>query len=176
MKILRAVVSSVLISKSAYSTLSGSTRIGIIGFGNVGQALANNILNSSLQLHAACDINPSALQSLPNDVHLLSRPKEVAECCDVVLTALPTPKTVKNVMLGDDGVLAGIRQGCTWIDHSTTGLFLRSFLLGTSANHPELASRCRSLGILALRGGATGYGGVTPLPPQTENHEFTRQI
>jgi len=135
-----------LISKSSYSTLSGSTRIGIIGLGNVGQALANNILNSSLQLHAACDINPSALQSLPNDVHLLSRPKEVAECCDVVLTALPTPKTVKNVMLGEGGVLAGIRQGCTWIDHSTTDYHQTL----------QLAEKCKELGVGFLEAPVTG--------------------
>lgn len=122
MKFLKLLPFKPLLCKSSYSTLTESTRIGIIGFGNVGRALANNIFESTFKLHAACDVNPTVLQGLPSDVQLLSKPREVAECCDVVLTALPTPRTVEKVMAGEDGVLAGIRQGCTWIDHSTTGL------------------------------------------------------
>lgn len=110
------------IGKALYSTLSSSTRIGIVGVGNVGKAIANNLSDSSMRLHAAFDISADSLQSLPDEVILTSSPKELAECCDVVLTALPTPAAVKAAMLGDDGVLAGIRKGCTWIDHSTTGL------------------------------------------------------
>lgn len=40
--------------------------------------------------------------------------------CDVVITALPAPPHVKKVLKGEDGVLAGLRSGGVWIDHSTT--------------------------------------------------------
>lgn len=40
--------------------------------------------------------------------------------CDVVVTALPAPPHVKKVLKGEDGVLAGLRSGGVWIDHSTT--------------------------------------------------------
>lgn len=40
--------------------------------------------------------------------------------CDVVMTALPAPPHVKQVLTGEDGVLAGLRSGGVWIDHSTT--------------------------------------------------------
>ena len=123
-QLFRQCANKSFLRKPCYSTLSEATRIGIIGLGNVGKAIANNLFDSTLNLHAACDINPAALEGLSNDVRLLSKPREVAECCDVVLTALPTPATVKKAMLGDDGVLAGIRKGSTWIDHSTTGLSL----------------------------------------------------
>ena len=122
MALLKSFPLKRLFCKSPYSTLTESTRIGIIGVGNVGKAIASNLLDSSLKLHAVCDANPKTLQDLPSDVQALPRPRDVAECCDVVLTALPTPKTVEKVMLGEDGVLAGIREGSTWIDHSTTGL------------------------------------------------------
>lgn len=108
--------------KSLCSTLTASSRVGIIGLGNVGKAIANNLFDSTLSLHAACDVKPAALQGVKGDVRFLASPKEVAECCDVVLTALPTPAAVKVAMLGESGVLAGIREGSTWIDHSTTGL------------------------------------------------------
>ena len=122
MKFLKLLPVRPLFCRSSYSTLTASTRIGIIGYGNVGRAIANNIFESTFKLHAACDIDATVLQGLPSDVKLLSKPREVAECCDVILTALPTPRTVANVMAGEDGMLAGIREGCTWIDHSTTGL------------------------------------------------------
>ena len=47
-------------------------------------------------------------------------PRELATMCDVVMTALPAPPHVKQVLTGEDGVLAGLRSGGVWIDHSTT--------------------------------------------------------
>ena len=120
--------------------LSSSSRIGIVGLGNVGKALAYNLSNTEMKLHAACDIQPAAMKSLPESVNKVETPREVAESCDVILTALPTPAAVKNAMMGEYGVLAGIKKGSVWIDHSTTGSILyglrhpHSFFVNFSEN------------------------------------------
>src|SRR5205814_6312960 len=44
---------------------------------------------------------------------------EVTKCADIVMTTLPMPKDVEAVTLGDNGILANIAKGQTYIDLST---------------------------------------------------------
>jgi 3-hydroxyisobutyrate dehydrogenase-like beta-hydroxyacid dehydrogenase len=60
---------------------------------------------------------PHHTQVAPNRV---ATPREVAEHADIVITALTVPAVVRDCVLGADGVLAGLREGGLWIDHSTT--------------------------------------------------------
>jgi 3-hydroxyisobutyrate dehydrogenase-like beta-hydroxyacid dehydrogenase len=46
-------------------------------------------------------------------------PKEVAQNSDIMLTSLPTPKALEDVVLGADGVLEGAKKGSILIDTST---------------------------------------------------------
>jgi 3-hydroxyisobutyrate dehydrogenase len=46
-------------------------------------------------------------------------PRAVAEVADVVLTSLPGPPEVEAVALGNNGLLAGMREGTAWFDLST---------------------------------------------------------
>ena len=103
----------------AYSTRAAQ-KIGIIGLGNVGSTVAKNLLKSGFTVNAIHDNNPEAGRDLPGDIPRPNTPRELAAMCDVVLTALPAPPHVKQVMTSEDGVLAGLRSGGVWIDHSTT--------------------------------------------------------
>ena len=103
----------------AYSTKTPQ-KIGIIGLGNVGSTIAKNLLKSGFTVSALLDKNPAAGQDLPGDIPRPKTPRELAAMCDVVTTALPAPPHVKQVLTGKDGVLAGLRSGGVWIDHSTT--------------------------------------------------------
>jgi 3-hydroxyisobutyrate dehydrogenase len=47
-------------------------------------------------------------------------PAEVAALSDLVITMLPTPRHVAEVVNGPQGILGGIRYGGTWIDMSTS--------------------------------------------------------
>ena len=105
--------------KTYYST-KAAQGIGIIGLGHVGSTVAKNLLKSGFTLSALLDTNPTAGKDLPDDILRPGNPRELAEMSDVVLTALPAPPHVKQVLIGDDGVLAGLRPGGVWIDHSTT--------------------------------------------------------
>ena len=73
------------------------------------------------QVVSFCDHNPHAGHGLAGlGAERFDTPREVAEKADVVITALTIPPVVKDCVLGDDGVLSGLRQGGLWIDHSTT--------------------------------------------------------
>ena len=128
------------------STGSVQPRIGIIGLGNVGSSIAFNLLRSGQKLTSVYDIHSEALADIPENVVRANSPKELAEMNDVVLTALPTPPHVREVMLGQGGVLSGLQAGGIWIDHSTTDYHQTL----------ELAEEARGRGIKALEAPVTG--------------------
>ena len=128
------------------STGSVQPRIGIIGLGNVGSSIAFNLLRSKQRLTSVYDIRSEALTDIPENVVRTNSPRELAEMNDVVLTALPTPPHVREVMLGQDGVLSGLQAGGIWIDHSTTDYHQTL----------ELAEEARGRGIKALEAPVTG--------------------
>jgi 3-hydroxyisobutyrate dehydrogenase-like beta-hydroxyacid dehydrogenase len=105
----------------AYSTKSAQSQtIGIIGLGTVGEKVASNLLKAGFTVSALHDCDPKAGERLPGNIPRTKSPRELAEICNVVMTALPAPPHVRDVMTGDSGVLAGLRPGGVWIDHSTT--------------------------------------------------------
>jgi 3-hydroxyisobutyrate dehydrogenase-like beta-hydroxyacid dehydrogenase len=46
-------------------------------------------------------------------------PREVAEAADIVFTSLPDDGVLEQVASGQDGILAGLTAGKTWVDVST---------------------------------------------------------
>src|ERR1700757_264076 len=49
-----------------------------------------------------------------------SSPRETGAGRDVVITMLPTPRHVADVLLGPDGLLDGLAPGTAWVDMSTS--------------------------------------------------------
>src|SRR5260370_9575410 len=47
-------------------------------------------------------------------------PRETGAGRDVVITMLPTPRHVADVVLGPDGLLDGLAPGAVWVDMSTS--------------------------------------------------------
>jgi 3-hydroxyisobutyrate dehydrogenase len=98
--------------------------VAIVGIGQLGAAVASNLLRNGVPLtlyDLEGDKNiPPPLQGLLGDAKWASSAKEAAAAADVVITALPRPEHVTAAFDGDDGILAGMRPGATWIEHSTT--------------------------------------------------------
>lgn len=105
----------------AAAAAPAGTRIGIVGMGNIGSAIARNLLDGGLVPAAFTDLSATAGAFLQErGAQRVASPREVAEACDVVITALTTPAVVRGCVLGDAGILTGLRHGGCWIDHSTT--------------------------------------------------------
>ena len=96
------------------------TPLGFVGVGTMGGPMASRLLDAGAKL-AIYDTNEAALMTLvEKGATRCGSPAEVASAADIVLVSLPTPKVVREVALGSNGVIAGSRAK-VFVDLSTTG-------------------------------------------------------
>ncbi len=107
-------------------------RVGFIGLGNMGQPMAANILDAEhpLTIHDTRRQTGHDLEAA--GATWAENAKAVAVRSEVVLSSLPSTEAVEQVVLGDDGVFAGLAEGSTYVDTSTIApsAMRRIFALG----------------------------------------------
>ena len=93
--------------------------IGFIGIGIMGKPMSRNLIKAGYPL-IVYDINPKPLEELKEMGATIGRSsKEVASRSDVIITMLPNSGDVEKVILGEDGVMEGIKGDSIVIDMST---------------------------------------------------------
>ena len=98
---------------------TSTKRLGFIGIGNLGMHLAGSLLRAGYAL-TIFDLNKTAAKTLlAAGARWADSPAEVGKVSDTVFTCLPSSKAVSAVVSADNGVLAGLAAGGTWIDMST---------------------------------------------------------
>ena len=98
---------------------TSTKRLGFIGIGNLGMHLAGSLLRAGYAL-TIFDLNKAAAKTLlAAGARWADSPAEVGKASDTVFTCLPSSKAVSAVVSADNGVLAGLAAGGTWIDMST---------------------------------------------------------
>ncbi|AXH09562.1 2-hydroxy-3-oxopropionate reductase [Malaciobacter halophilus] len=94
-------------------------KIGFIGLGIMGKPMAKNLLKAGYEL-VVTNRSKSSVDELVSAGALgASSAKEVAQSCDVIITMLPNSPQVKEVILGKDGVIEGIKARSIVIDMSS---------------------------------------------------------
>lgn len=94
-------------------------KIGFIGLGVMGKRMATNVLKGKYEL-AVFDLNKDAVKDLQQlGAKACETPCEVAQNSDVVLTSLPNSAIVENVVLGENGILEGAKEGTVIVDLSS---------------------------------------------------------
>ncbi|MFM9919105.1 NAD(P)-dependent oxidoreductase [Lacisediminihabitans sp. H27-G8] len=96
------------------------TRVGFIGLGNMGSEMTRNLQKAGFDLVVTDIRRESADHLVANGAEWAETAAEVAAATDVVITMLPTPRHVESVVNGPTGILAGIADGGTWVDMSTS--------------------------------------------------------
>ena len=94
-------------------------KIGFIGLGIMGSAMAANLLKAGFKVtiwNRSIDKYPP-LQDLGAAV--ATSPREVTESSDVVIAILATPAAVESVRDGSNGIVAGLSKGKGYVDMST---------------------------------------------------------
>ena len=94
-------------------------KIGFIGLGIMGKPMAKNLMKAGYKLRVY-DIVKSAVEELVSaGAAAGSSPADVASESDLIITMLPNSPHVRKVILGDDSVIQGIREGALVVDMSS---------------------------------------------------------
>jgi 3-hydroxyisobutyrate dehydrogenase-like beta-hydroxyacid dehydrogenase len=94
-------------------------KVGFIGLGVMGGPMAANILKGGHEL-TVFDRSPEAVARLVQaGARAAATPKEIGAASEIVVTMLPEPQHVEQVVLGKDGLAEGLPKGGIVIDMST---------------------------------------------------------
>ncbi len=97
--------------------------VGIIGVGTMGSKMAGKLINAGYAVFAR-DIDEAAEERARKlGAKVVNSPKEVAEYTENILLSLPMPSDVKEVVLGEDGILTNPKNNRTIVDLSTVDPF-----------------------------------------------------
>jgi 3-hydroxyisobutyrate dehydrogenase-like beta-hydroxyacid dehydrogenase len=94
-------------------------RIGFAGLGAMGSGIAQRLLDAGHEVVGWNRTREKAEPLLAAGMGWAETPRELAESVDAVFTMLTNTAAIEAVASGDDGVLAGIREGTVWADIST---------------------------------------------------------
>ena len=98
----------------------GTTRIGWIGTGVMGSSMCGHLIKGG---YRATVFNRTADRLKPLielGAEAAGSPREVAEKSDVIFTIVGFPKDVREVILGESGVLSGAAPGSYVVDMTTS--------------------------------------------------------
>ncbi|MBD3678763.1 MAG: NAD(P)-dependent oxidoreductase [Rhodobacteraceae bacterium] len=94
--------------------------IGFIGVGFMGHGMAKNIRLGGYDLWIKGNRNRTPVENLVSmGAKEAATAKEIAENCDIVHICLPNSDFVEEIIRGEDGILAGAREGLIVIDTTT---------------------------------------------------------
>lgn len=94
-------------------------KVGFVGLGVMGGPMALNIVKKGHEL-TVFDRSAEAVKRLTDaGARAAASAREVGAASDIVVTMLPEPQHVDQVVLGEDGIAAGLRPGGVVIDMST---------------------------------------------------------
>ncbi|MGD1119161.1 MAG: NAD(P)-dependent oxidoreductase [Dehalococcoidales bacterium] len=94
-------------------------KIGFIGIGQMGKHMSRNIQAAGHELVVNDIRQEAAAYLLEKGAAWAATPQAVAEACRIVISCLPTPQSVEQVVGGNGGLKSGWRKGDIYIDMST---------------------------------------------------------
>ncbi len=121
-------------------------RLGWIGLGIMGRSMALHLLDAGYPLTVYSRTREKATPLLDKGAVWAESPKAVAESSEIVFSMVGYPTDVREVILGDDGVLAGLRSGGIVVDMTTSSPTLAA----------DIAEAARQRGVVALDAPVSG--------------------
>ena len=98
----------------------GTTRLGWVGTGVMGSSMAGHLLDAGFELTAYNRSREKTESVAGKGAKVVDSPKAVAEAADVVFAIVGFPQDVREVFLGEDGLLAGSKPGTILVDMTTS--------------------------------------------------------
>jgi len=152
---------------------SGKTSIGWVGTGVMGRSMCGHLIKAGYQATIYTRSKDKAADLIAAGAKWVDSPKAVAEASDVVFAIVGFPKDVREVFLGEKGLLAGSKQGNIMVDMTTSDPSLAAEIYQTakakgvhSLDAPvsggDIGARNAALSIM-VGGDAEAFAAVQPL-------------
>ena len=94
--------------------------IGFIGLGLMGGNMAECLQTKGFALNVMGRNKEAVGAATARGATEVSTPKELAENSDIIMLCVTTSEVVESLIYGDDGILAGIKEGAVVIDFGTS--------------------------------------------------------
>ena len=94
--------------------------IGFIGLGQMGSQMVECLQNNGYDLVVMGRKKSVMDPVISRGGRAVESPKELAEASDVIMLCVTTSEVVESLVYGDEGILAGIKQGSVLIDYGTS--------------------------------------------------------
>jgi len=121
-------------------------RVGFVELGIMGAAMAGNLLEAGHELVVHNRSRAKAERLAQQGASVADSPSEVAEGSVIIITMLPGPPQVEEVVAGEGGLLEGAGEGSLIVDMSTSSPLLAR----------QLASMARERGVGMLDAPVSG--------------------
>lgn len=102
--------------------MSTQPTVAVLGLGAMGHAFAANLLEAGFPLHVWNRTRSRADDLGAAGATVADSPRAAAEDADVVITMVPDGPATEQVLEGDDGALAGMKQGAVLAQMGTLGV------------------------------------------------------
>jgi len=94
--------------------------VAFVGLGHMGGPMSRRLAEAGVDL-VVFDLEPArAAPAVGHGARLAASAAEAASRAGVLVTSLPTPAAVEEVMLGSGGALEALPAGALWVDMSTS--------------------------------------------------------
>ncbi len=105
---------------SVISIEPGTTKIGWIGTGVMGASMCGHLMDQGFEATVYTRSKEKAQGLLDKGAQWVDSPKAVAENSDVIFAIVGFPADVRAVFLGEEGALAGSKEGNILVDMTTS--------------------------------------------------------
>lgn len=124
----------------------GKTRLGWIGTGVMGRSMCGHLIDRGFAMTVYSRTRDKASSLIEKGAKWADTPKAVAEQSDVVFSIVGFPADVREVMIGEQGALAGSKPGTVLVDMTTSEPQLAI----------EIAEKAKSKGVHAVDAPVSG--------------------
>jgi 2-hydroxy-3-oxopropionate reductase len=94
-------------------------KVGYIGLGIMGRPMALNLLRAGYPVWVYARRPEAAVPLTEAGASACDSPSEVGRCADIIFTNVSDTPDVREVVLGDNGIIHGARPGSVVVDNST---------------------------------------------------------
>jgi 3-hydroxyisobutyrate dehydrogenase len=121
--------------RDAVTSFPANPKIGFIGLGNMGAALAMRLLDPGLMVY---DPDQTVMKPFVDGGAIVAADLvAMAKQCDIIFACLPTSAVTESVLFGDDGMSGHMKAGQIFIDMTS----------GDPAMSRDQATRLKQAGI-----------------------------